>query len=49
MDGKRDLKDVHYRYKKNTLLVNLLVEDIYDEHNALLQALKYIQNENFFQ
>lgn len=37
-----------YKYKSNTLLANLLIDTIYDEKNVILQCLRYIVKENFF-
>lgn len=37
-----------FRYKTNTLLTNLLLDEIYKERNYLLQAIRYMVNNQFF-
>ncbi|KAL4509254.1 hypothetical protein ABPG72_018185 [Tetrahymena utriculariae] len=38
----------NFRYKTNTLLTNLVLDEIYRERNYLLQAIRYIVTNNFF-
>ncbi|EAR92112.1 nuclear fragile X mental retardation-interacting protein (macronuclear) [Tetrahymena thermophila SB210] len=38
----------NFRYKANTLLTNLVLDEIYRERNYLLQAIRYIVSNNFF-
>ena len=46
LEGKSGTSD--FKYKSNTLLANLLIDSIYHEKNAILQCLRYIVKENFF-
>ena len=38
----------NYHYKTNNLLTNLVLDEIYKERNVLLQSIRYIMNNNFF-
>jgi len=46
LEGKSSTAD--FKYKSNTLLANLLLDSIYHEKNAILQCLRYIVKEEFF-
>ncbi|CAH8428676.1 unnamed protein product [Schistosoma intercalatum] len=43
------LSDIHRIHSRPTLLQMLLAEDIRKERNQLMQCIRYIVNENFFQ
>lgn len=38
----------NFRYKTNTLLTNLVLDEIYRERNYLLQAIRFIVENKFF-
>jgi len=46
LEGHANTAD--FKYRSNTLLANLLIDTIYHEKNAILQCLRYIVRENFF-
>lgn len=39
----------NYKYMKNTLTANMLLEDIFKENCYLLQAIRYIVKTNFLE
>ena len=39
----------NFKYKEKTLLTNLVIEDIFKESCYLLQAVRYIVNNNYFE
>ena len=41
--------NAYHRYRVNTLLTNLTIDEIYKERTVILQILRYLVNENFFQ
>jgi len=45
LEGKRS---GDYKYKTDTLLARMLVDSVYKERNVILQAIRYIVKENFF-
>jgi len=46
LEGTANTAD--FKYRSNTLLANLLIDSIYQEKNVILQCLRYIVRENFF-
>ena len=46
LEGNANTAD--FKYRSNTLLANLLIDTIYHEKNAILQCLRYIVREDFF-
>ena len=40
---------LNYKYNSQTLDVNFLLEDIFEESSYLLQAIRYIVKNNFFE
>ncbi|CAH8428561.1 unnamed protein product [Schistosoma turkestanicum] len=49
MKRRQCLSDIHRIHSRPTLLQMLLAEDIRKERNQLMQCIRYIVNENFFQ
>ena len=47
LDGPARTSD--FKYKTNTLLANLLIDNIFNEKNVIVQCLRYIVKENFFE
>jgi hypothetical protein len=45
LEGKRN---EDHRYRTDTLMAKLVLESMYTERNVILQALRYIVKENFF-
>jgi hypothetical protein len=39
----------NYKYMKNTLVANMLLEDVFKENCYLLQAIRYIVKSDFFE
>lgn len=46
LEGTANTAD--FKYRSNTLLANLLIDTIYQEKNVILQCLRYIVREDFF-
>ena len=43
------MKGSDFKYRSNTLLANLLIDTIYAERNVILQCLRYLVKEDFFE